>query len=38
MASPTINPSNAAQQDPLAEMRNLHLPQTIDAWPWAPGW
>ena len=28
----------SAQQDPFAEMRNLHLPQAIDSWPWAPGW
>ena len=31
-------PQTSPPQDPLADLRNLHLPQTIDAWPWAPGW
>lgn len=31
-------PINAAPQDPLAELRNLHLPNSIETWPWAPGW
>lgn len=25
-------------QDPLAELRDIHLPAAIDAWPPAPGW
>lgn len=25
-------------QDPLAQLRDIHLPQAISAWPPAPGW
>lgn len=30
--------NQSVPQDPLAELRNLHLPHAIDSWPWAPGW
>jgi len=29
----TMNPS-----DPLAELRDIHLPSSVSAWPLAPGW
>jgi len=28
----------SANQDPLAELKPLQLPNSIDVWPWAPGW
>jgi|TARA_B100002003_G_scaffold251138_1_gene293260 hypothetical protein len=34
--APGIMPS--AQADPLASLRDIHLPLTIDTWPPAPGW
>ncbi len=43
---PTLNPSpqaapQAAPQqmsDPLAQLRDIHLPDSVSAWPPAPGW
>ncbi len=35
-ANPGIMPST--QNDPLAQLRDIHLPQAIEAWPPAPGW
>lgn len=32
---PTMNPTTA---DPLAQLRDIHLPNTVDIWPIAPGW
>ncbi len=31
-------PSTPMQQDPLAQLRDIHLPEAISAWPPAPGW
>ena len=25
-------------QDPLAQLRDIHLPETVGLWPLAPGW
>ena len=38
MASPDPNTINPAQADPLAQLRDIHLPGAIEAWPPAPGW
>lgn len=36
---PVIRPDMMDQaQDPLAQLRDIHLPTTIDTWPPAPGW
>jgi len=29
---------NPTQGDPLAQLRDIHVPETIDTWPPAPGW
>ena len=34
--SPLIPPNTPT--DPLAELRDIHLPATVDVWPPAPGW
>ena len=26
------------EQDPLAQLRDIHLPEAISVWPPAPGW
>jgi len=33
-----MNPTPPAGADPLAQLRGLHLPEAIGAWPPAPGW
>ncbi|RYY03024.1 MAG: DUF4381 domain-containing protein [Gammaproteobacteria bacterium] len=34
----TLSPQNAAAQDPLAELQDIHLPAEIGLWPPAWGW
>jgi hypothetical protein len=38
MAAPTLNPTPPAAADPLAGLRDWHLPGAISWWPPAPGW
>ena len=34
----TPGPATTMATDPLAELRGLHLPEAVGAWPPAPGW
>ncbi len=34
----TLAPTPGAQNDPLAQLRDLHLPDAVSAWPPALGW
>lgn len=39
MSSATLNPlATTPTPDPLAELRDIHLPEAVSAWPPAPGW
>ena len=33
-----MNPQGRLPQDPLAQLRDIHLPQAVSWWPLAPGW
>ncbi|BFM16433.1 DUF4381 domain-containing protein [Maricurvus nonylphenolicus] len=35
---PPLNTQMPQQQDPLAQLKDIHLPDAISAWPPAPGW
>ncbi len=37
-AAPSMIPNATGAADPLAELRDLHLPETVGLWPPAPGW
>ena len=38
MNPPTLPTGPGAGADPLAQLRGLHLPEAVGAWPPAPGW
>ena len=38
MAAPTLNPMPPTAADPLATLRDWHLPGPVSWWPPAPGW
>ncbi|MCF6218340.1 MAG: DUF4381 domain-containing protein [Gammaproteobacteria bacterium] len=38
MNSTLANPTTAPSTDPLAQLRDIHLPEAISGWPPAPGW